>query len=381
MRICHVIDYFHTDVGYQEFFLAREQASAGHDVRVVSSTHRQHTVSVSGPDEARGSAELRDAGVDLVRLPALQMGHDRAWLRGLGHAITAHRPDTVHVHGPFSPTTARAARVCNRHDIALLVDNHIQDSIAPASMTVLGRTVYAAFRLAFGPMLRRSVDAWVANGPSEASFLSERLGVPVERVELFPLAFDPAAFHYDEERRTKVRAARRWEDDLVVAVTGKLHPGKRVEVVAAAAEQLSRSDHVRLVIAGSIEPDYATTVKQAAPRLDGDGRVEIRPMLAQRELADLYLASDVVVFARLPSISIYEATGTGARVLVGDGAFGRWLHSISEVVEPVALPDLADHLSRVDQRGERSASAADVLGWPAVSAAFVARYERLRCAS
>ena len=29
MRICHVIDYFHTDVGYQEFFLGSRASDGG----------------------------------------------------------------------------------------------------------------------------------------------------------------------------------------------------------------------------------------------------------------------------------------------------------------------------------------------------------------
>ena len=103
MRICHVIDYFHTDVGYQEFFLAREQATAGHDVRVISSAFRQHTWSNQGPTKPAGwpSCRLR-ASISSV-CPDAQLGHDRTWIRGL----VAPLRTTV----PTSPTcTGRSAR-------------------------------------------------------------------------------------------------------------------------------------------------------------------------------------------------------------------------------------------------------------------------------
>ena len=122
---------------------AREQATAGNDVRVISSAFRQHTVAEPGADEARGLAELQAAGVDLVRLPGRQLGHDRTWLRGLRRAIEDHRPDVAHVHGPFSPTTVRAVNACRRIGAGVLVDNHIQEAIAPGSTTALGRTTYA----------------------------------------------------------------------------------------------------------------------------------------------------------------------------------------------------------------------------------------------
>ncbi len=381
MRIVHVIDYFHTDVGYQEYFLAREQARAGHPVRVVTSMHRHHTVSTPITDETDGDAELARAGVDVVRLRARQLGHDRAWLTGLNDAIATHEPDVAHVHGPFSPTTVRATRSCAGLRVPVLVDNHIQEAIAPGSVSPAGRLYYTLYRVALGRWLRRHVSTWVANGPYEADFLRDRMGLCDGDVQLVPLAFDPDVFRYDDVARTAARQAHGWGDELVVTVTGKLHPGKCVEVVAAAAEQRARDGNVRVVLAGSIEPSYLAEVRAAAPTLAAGERIEVYPLLPQKELAALYLASDVVVFARLPSISIYEAAGTGARVLVGRDRFADWLHQLDASIEPVDLAEVAESLAAADNRATRAADAAEVLGWPAISALFVDLYKQMSCAS
>ena len=37
MKIVHVVDYFHPELGYQETFVAREHARMGHEVCVVTS--------------------------------------------------------------------------------------------------------------------------------------------------------------------------------------------------------------------------------------------------------------------------------------------------------------------------------------------------------
>jgi glycosyltransferase involved in cell wall biosynthesis len=375
VRIAQVIDYFHTDVGYQEFYLAKSQAEAGHDVVVISSTLRHHTVARPGLDEQSGLHQLQTAGVEIVRLPAKQFGHDRAWLRGLEAQLSAFGPDVIHCHGPFAPTAVRVARWCRQARVPVLVDNHINDAIAPGASTVTGRAFYAAYQLSFGRLLRSTVGAWVAIGPYEADFLERHLDVPADRVAIIPLGFEPFVFHYDAERRQRLRRDHGWDGDVVVAVTGKLHPGKRVEAVAAACERVGAP--VRLAIAGSIEPGYLDLVRGSAPELDSVGRVQVMPMLPRDALADLYLASDVVAFARLPSISIYEAAGTGARVVVGRDRFGDWLNGMHDGIESVPPDEFDEHLRPERDRAESARQAAETFSWNVVSNAFVRRYEAM----
>lgn len=384
MRITHVIDYFHTDVGYQEFFLARDQAAAGHDVTVIASDHRQHTVAEPGPDEQLGLDELHAAGVELVRLPARQLGHDRSWIHGLDQAVAASRPDAAHVHGPFSPTTVRGVRAAHRAGAGVLVDNHIHEAIAPGSTTPANRAVYAAYGATAGVYLRRHVGAWVANGPHEAEFLAQRMKLRGDQVELVPLGFDPSAFRWDPPIRAEARAELgSTADEVVVAVTGKVHPRKRPEATAAACEALATAPGgppVRLVLAGTVEPESRTAIAQAAPTLDAAGRIIHRGLLGRADLAALYLAADAVVFARLPSISIYEAAGTGARVLVGRDAFADWLAGLCPAVESVGVDPLRlDDVdpAEVGARAERASWALDAFAWSGIAQQFVDRYTEL----
>jgi hypothetical protein len=101
-------------------------------------------------------------------------------------------------------------------------------------------------------------------------------------------------------------------------------------------------------------------------------------MLAKADLADLYLAADVVVFARLPSISIYEAAGTGVRVVVGKDAFADWLHGMHPQIESVEIPELSEVLAPGDDRLRAADHARAVFAWDVISADFVRRYEAMR---
>lgn len=379
MRIIHAIDYFHTDVGYQEYFLALEQAREGHQVRVVTSTARHHTVATAGPDEVTGATELEEAGVEVVRLPARQLGHDRAWIPALASAISAFGPDAIHCHGPFSPTTLTSSWAASRAQAPVLVDNHMQRFIAPGALTPAGRAFYMTFRQTAARYLRRHVADWIAIGPHEAEFLAERMGLQPDEVGLIPLGFDPSTFHFDAAARQRLRSLRGWSSDTVVAVTGKLHPRKRVDVVAAAcARAARRGAAIRLVLAGDIDPDHLRQTIEASGPLARDDRLTVLPMLPKSDLADLYLAADVVVFPRLPSISIYEAIGTGAKVVVGKDAFADWLHGLHPGIESVEEAGLHEVLLPHEHREQVAAEAAAVFSWRVVSNEFLRRYESMR---
>ncbi len=377
MRICHVIDYFHTDVGYQEYYLALEQARAGHDVHVISSPYRQHTVSVAGPDEQLGAAELAEAGVVLTRLPARQLGHDRAWLRGLAGALSAVKPEVIHIHGPFAPTTVRAVAAASSLGAGVLVDNHVHEEIAPGAARRANRAIYRAYGAVAGPYLRRHVHHSVANGPHEARFLTNRLDLGRDRVEMIPLGFDPDVFGWDPARRQRARANLDADDSTcVVAITGKIHPGKRPQATAAAAELLARKEPVILALAGTLDPASTSAIRSAAPTLSQNGRICELGLLGRQDLSDLYHASDAVVFARLPSISIYEAAGTGTTVLVGADPFAEWLAGQCSGIRsvPTSPLELSAVRPTTDADRTRQAAAAAQFAWPRIAYAFVERY-------
>lgn len=375
MRIAHVIDYFHTDIGYQEYYLAQSMAAAGHKVQVVSSRFRHHTVPLASAEEGQGKATLAAAGVDIVRLPAYQLGHDRAWLRGLQRQIAAFEPDAVHVHGPFNPTAARTAWAKGGDGFRLLIDNHLTNANTPGARSLAGRAAYGGFDRAAGPLLRSRVDSWVAVGPDEARFLHQHLSLELGAIELVPLGFDPTTFSFDEARRRSMRDERGWSDDIVVAITGKVHLGRRHDLVAAAVAKLHEHRSARLAVAGALSHGDRRTIEQAAGPLARDGRCQFTGMLGRRELADLFLCSDVVVFPHPPSISIFEAAGTGAQVWVELSAYASWLHSLSPIIEPVELAELPFPSIGPDGRATRARAAREAFSWPVLADRFVALYQ------
>jgi glycosyltransferase involved in cell wall biosynthesis len=218
----------------------------------------------------------------------------------------------------------------------------------------------------------------VADGPNQAAFLEQRLGLGPGTAALVPLGFDPAVFGPNEADGRREREARGWSDELIVAVTGKLHAGKRVDLTAKACEQLAGERPIRLVLAGLLEDGVLGSITAAAPTLVDDGRLSVLPMVPAPALASLYRASDVVVFARLSTISIYEAAGTGARVVVGQDRLSNWLAGLHRGIVSVRPDEIAGALERPPDRLQLAIEARAAFAWSVVSEDFCDRYHRIQ---
>jgi glycosyltransferase involved in cell wall biosynthesis len=376
MRIAHVLDYLPTDVLYQELYLAKSQAEAGHDVRLIASNRRHSNVGPPG-DESLGTQLLEQAGVEVVRPEGRQIGHDRVWIDGLKPAVRAFRPDVVQCHGVFSSTAVRVAQTCAGGDVPLLLDTHTTGMNSRAAARFLGRRAYEAYNLMFGPLLKRTVRCWVAVGPEEAAFLTRTLHVPGSQIELIPLGFDPAIFSFDAARRSELRSSSGWRDDTVVVVTGKLLPYKRVDVVADQCDRLSMDHRVRLVLAGSISDKTLELVRAAAPKLQETGRLHIRPLLGRADLAELYLLADLAIFPT-PSISIFEASGTGLPVALARDPYAEWVHGLQPSIHPYDPGQLDLDAIEVGDRAAAARRAHEQFAWPVISERFVHRYRSIQ---
>jgi glycosyltransferase involved in cell wall biosynthesis len=376
MRIAHIIDYFHTDVLYQEFYLAKSQAEAGHEVRVIASNHRRGTVGVLG-DESVGIQLLGKAGVEVVRPQSRQLGHDRVWIKGLKQALRAFRPEVVQCHGAFGSTTVRVAQVCAREDIPLLVDNHTNALNSRTASRFIGRQAYQAYNFLFGPLLQKAVRCWVAVGPEEAAFLTTILHLAEDQIELIPLGFDPKIFSFDSNRRSELRLSLGWKDDAVVVVTGRLTAYKRVDILAKLCDRMAAEHRVRLVLAGSISDATLRLVTAAAPTLSESGRLHVLPMLDRADLAELYLLADLAIFP-YPSISIFEASGTGLSVALARDPYAEWIHQFQPAIRPYDPGFLDLQAMQVVDRSAAARRAHENFSWPVISDRFVERYRSIQ---
>ncbi|WP_435644041.1 glycosyltransferase family 4 protein [Streptomyces sp. H49] len=233
MRVVIVTESFPPDVNgvaHCALQTARHLVDRGHHPLVVA------------PAPAPGSGPDTDAPCPVVRVPSLPLpGYPQVRValpsRRPAAALVTHRPDMVHLAGPFVLGVRGMAAAARLGLPAVAV---YQTDLAGYARTYMGAGEAAAWRRI------RSVHAAADRtlAPSTAALRDlEEHGVP--RVRLWPRGVDTVRFRPDR-RDEALRRELAPNGELIVGYVGRLAPEKHVELLAG----VCGLDGVRLVVVG-----------------------------------------------------------------------------------------------------------------------------------
>ena len=115
MIILHIQDYFHTQLGYQEYFLSKEHTKLGHEVYVITSD-RYKPVIYENNRNIFSKRILKDgffieSGINVYRLKPLFEHHKGIIFNNLEKIVTELNPDLVIMHGIINIAALRIARL------------------------------------------------------------------------------------------------------------------------------------------------------------------------------------------------------------------------------------------------------------------------------
>lgn len=284
---------------------------------------------------------------------------------GLARAVKRARVDLLHCPAPLAPLRSPVPLVVTLYDTAGF--DH------PEWMT---RENAMHQRLVLAPVLRRATRV-ITSSAFGRDRITERIGIPRERIDVVPLGVD-AVFtpgHADTETLRRLGAERPY-----VLAVGTLQPRKNLEAALDAFERMDTD--LRLVIAGSrgwSDDDLVRRVRasKAADRIVLTGRV------GDEELADLYRGAECLVFpSRYEGFGLppLEAMACGTPVVAAHAA------SLPEVLGDAALlvdPDdpaalaaaVSEAIARRDELVQRGRAHAARFTWARAADAVVATYD------
>lgn len=380
MRVLHVSPYFAPAFRYggpprSILGLCRALQRAGVDVEVLTTT-------------ADGDADLpaTPPGGDSyegVAVRYLPRAFPRRLFnaRGLGAALRAAvaRADLVHVHGLWSLPGWAAARRARRAGVPLVISP--RGMLDPGSV---GRRARRK-RIAYGLVERRNLSsAAFLHATSEAEADALRLWAPGVPVVTLPNGVDgpdtaPAAAGAIRRRLGIPEAAP------IVAFLGRIHPIKRLDLLAAAFERVraTRPD-AHLVVAG---PDEEGERKRLEPRFAAAGTHahwtgEVGGADKWELLADsdcLVLCSDSESFGT----SVAEAMAAGLPVVVTHSCpwsvveaerCGLWVPQEASAIAG-AVVTLLDDPAKAREMGARGKALAQrAYSWDSIGRAMAERY-------
>lgn len=266
--------------------LAAQLRTRGHDVLVVAPHAGAATGRAAGPVvrvRYRGTvAPIAPSPLAVPRLRRLF----RAW-----------RPDVVHVHEPFTPSTSMWAALASPAPVVATFHAHLDRSrlyevAAPALRRVASRLVAA-----------------IAVSEAAAAFVHRAL--PEVRIEIVPNGVDVDALSTAEP--TTLPDGRR------IAWTHRLDPQKGFRVALEAFQAVVRDVRdARLVVAGDGEDRAAVDHLSSAVR----GRITLLGAVPHRDVAGLLRASEVAVASATGQesfgVAVVEAMAAGVPVVASD---------------------------------------------------------------
>lgn len=219
MRVVIVTESFPPDVNgvaHCALQTARHLVDRGHHPLVVA------------PAPAPGTGPDADAPCEVIRVPSLPLpGYPQVRValpsRRLAAALVAHRPDVVHLAGPFVLGVRGMAAAARLGIPAVAV---YQTDLAGYARTYMGAGEAAAWRRIRS--VHAAADRTLAPSSAARSDLEEH-GVP--RVALWPRGVDTVRFRPDR-RDEALRRALAPHGERIVGYVGRLAPEKHVELLS-----------------------------------------------------------------------------------------------------------------------------------------------------
>ncbi|MFE9903007.1 glycosyltransferase family 4 protein [Streptomyces achromogenes] len=219
MRVVIVTESFPPDVNgvaHCALQTARHLVDRGHHPLVVA------------PAPAPGTGPDADAPCQVIRVPSLPLpGYPQVRValpsRRLAAALVAHRPDVVHLAGPFVLGVRGMAAAARLGIPAVAV---YQTDLAGYARTYMGAGEAAAWRRIRS--VHAAADRTLAPSSAARSDLEEH-GVP--RVALWPRGVDTVRFRPDR-RDEALRRALAPHGERIVGYVGRLAPEKHVELLS-----------------------------------------------------------------------------------------------------------------------------------------------------
>lgn len=326
MKIVHVVDYFQPILGYQEVFLAKEQAKLGHDVFVITSDRYAPILYTNNAADSLLGSRIKqpgffiEEGIKIWRLKTLFEFSSRVWMIGLEKKIKELKPDVINVDGVNTISAIRVALLKLRDKEMVKVKLVIDDHLNPEASKSFWRFLYPVLRKTTLKIVSNTADALIAVSNTTKEFMHQIYGIPLNKIIIIPLGADTSVFKPDKLAREMIRQELKIDkNDIVYIYTGKIVPFKYVDLLIKAAIRLIKKySNIKILLVGYSDLSY----KENLQRIIKDNNLENNFLWCEavpnKELYKYFSAADIAVWPHQHTNSILEAMACGLPVIVCD---------------------------------------------------------------
>jgi len=317
MKIAHVISYFQPMLGYQEYYLAKEQQRMGHEVHILTSD-RYYPLEGIWPKlgkRVKGYGNFNEFGLRVHRLQCVFEAGTYCLVRGLRRELEAIKPDVVHAHEIYTLTPSLPALYKRKMRYRYIVDTH---SFMPRTHYI-DKIIYQTLKRGIFRSAFAQADVVVAIADNcRKWFLDEFPYIPPRQVIVIPLGADHREFRPNRVMRRDVRIDLMiQQDEKLLIYAGKITPSKDLHVLLQACRiLLTWGTIVKVLLIGIGSREYTHRLVNMTHRWGLGKHVIFHDPVSNSELSKFFNAADVGVWPGSRSIAIIEAMASGLPVVV-----------------------------------------------------------------
>ena len=351
MKIIHLCNYFQPQLGYQEYFLAREHARMGHDVTVVTSDRYfpfpdyENTVGKILGKRIVSSGISKLDGFRVIRLRTIFEFSSRVLLAGLSETVRSIGPDIVVCHGMASFNSQIIINLKKKYGFRLIYDDHMLYAVENRS--IAARLFYKIYDF---KRINKYADKLIAVANECRKFMIENYKLPHDKIEIIPLGADIDKFKFDKKSRDDFRKLYGIEDGaIVVTYTGKLMYEKAPHNIIIALEAFKEKlpDRLVLLFVGNVEKSYKEYFNMVKKKIEGKTKIVEVPMTENDMMPSVYSASDMAVWPVQPTASMIEAASCSIPIIGTDRLAERYKNENGIPVKENDIDDLASAILRL----------------------------------
>lgn len=320
MNIVHINieSPFMDNSGYQETLLAKCHKLLCNNVTIINNNH------VLGDDDDISRCEAKeyynDEGVKIIRMKLYdKRDRRRIDVNGLYRILVKEKPDFIMIHGVFSFDILGVAKYVKKVNSRCIViaDSHATSDNANIMRNNPKNILFRTLLIHFNKFMSHYYKKIYAVDENAVNIMVKYSGIPRDKTAILSLGYDETLIDFDHQKEIRKSVREKYnipEDVFLVVHGGKLSRGKETARLISIMDSFPENVHV-VVFGNFKDEDYKEEVYEIAKKIGR--RIHFVGVLTQKEIYDLYLASNGAVFPGTASCLRQQAVATGLPIVVG----------------------------------------------------------------
>lgn len=321
MKILHIDERFHPDMGYQTNYFAEFhdpsiefEFISSSDFSLWRGTDRESILK----ERDRLFEEKNNIKITRLDCSLAPEGKYWLWMKGLHEAISKSKPDVIYAHGIENITAMRVILGSLSRKHMIVSDTHTLFNQKNNSLT--GKIYDLFFHNIYIPVVNRKNITVFYTADENRIILEDVYKIKKENIARCLIGTNLDDYRFDAEARKELRARLSIpEDARVILYTGKFDYKKQPHLILEAVKLIENkmTSGTHLVFVGAKNREYYES-KFNFSSLIPDIKVHIFDSVSNKELFKYYSMADIGIFPKENTISSLDAQACRLPLIMED---------------------------------------------------------------